>query len=221
MQTRRMKWVPIGISTAVLVLLSASTQDPSQTNLQPADEVRGLVDGNTDFAGDVFRNLKASDSNLAFSPYSLSSVLAVVQAGAKGQTESQITAACHFPTNQAERTSALAIIRSELAAAGKSRGVQLVSATGLWAQKDYSLDGNFLDFIQKQHGAEVRMVDYAASPDAAVRTINDWLKTHTKGKIPHAISRDSVTPSTRLIVANAIYFKGQWANRFDPGATRK
>jgi serpin B len=216
-----MKWVPIGISLAMLVLLSAGTQDSSQTNLQPEDEVRGLVDGNTDFAGDVFRNLKASDANLAFSPHSLSSVLAVVQAGAKGQTDSQITSVCHFPTNQAERTSALAIVRSELATAGKSRGVQLVSATGLWAQKYYSFDVNFLDFIRKQHGTEIRMVDYAASPDAAFRSINDWVKKQTKGKIPDGISRESVTPATRLIVANAIYFKGQWAKRFDPGATRK
>ena len=215
-----MKWIPLGIALASLVLISAGTTDSPRISASVPPELQPFVGGNLEFAADLLPKLQARDGNLALSPYSLAAVLAVAQAGAMGQTASEITAACHFPASQTQLATSVSRVRSQLDAICKSGSVQLNSATGLWAQKDYGFEESFLKLARETHGAEIQTVDYVRSTGTVLNQINAWIKKNTRGKITGGIPASSVTPDTRLVVANAIYFKGQWASRFDRNATR-
>lgn len=221
MKSRRTRWIPLGLALASLVLLAAGTMEPIRIELCPSPELRPFVGGSLDCAAELLPKLKTQTGNLVFSPYSLASVLAVAQTGARGKTAEQITHSCHFSTNQAEHLAALARVRKELAAHGKRGSIQLNSATGLWAQKDYDFEKDFVNLVRREHGAEVEFVDYVNSAGAVADQINSWIKKNTKGKITGGISRRSVTSGTRMIVANAIYFKGDWASRFERNVTHQ
>jgi len=213
------KWLPLGLALASLVMLSAGTNQPSRVRTSPP-ELHSLVKGNTDFATELFTKLEMPGKNVAFSPYSLVSALAVAQAGAKGATESQISGVCHFPANRTEQLTSLGQVRRALVAVGTDPGIELSSATGLWAQKEYGFDKDFLTDVREKLGGSVRFVDFNLSANAAVGQINSWVEANTRGKIKEGISQDSITPATRLIIANAIYFKGEWSSRFNRNATQ-
>jgi len=214
-----MKWVPLGIALASLLLIAAGTSDSPRISISPPPELQPFISGNTDFAAELFPRL-ATDGNLVFSPYSLASVLAVAQIGARGETESQITRVSRFPTNRTQQATSLARIRKRFEVIGKDRHIQLSSSTGVWLQKDYGFEENFLSLARKEHGAEISAVDFKGSSGAVLGQINKWIEKNTQGKLSGAVPGNSVTPETRLIMANAIYFKGQWASRFSKSATR-
>jgi serpin B len=119
-----------------------------------SEETRKVVAGNNAFALDLYRQLKGTEGNLFYSPYSISECLAMTCAGARSNTEAQIARVLHFGTNLDHE--AFAELRNELDRAQQRRGIELSIANGLWASTSYPMLPAFLDIVRTQHGAAVK-----------------------------------------------------------------
>jgi serpin B len=211
---------PTALLMAASLLLLAGGYGRYERLLQPPAYLEPFVAGNTAFAFELHRSLAAPGGNLIFSPYSVTAAMALAQSGARGATEQQIAATLHFPSPP-ELRSALAGIRASLAEADQQKHIELVTATGLWAQQDYGFESDFLQRARQAFDAEVQLVDFASRSAALRGQINSWVSRQTRGKIVEALPPRMPSADTRLMFVNTLYFKGQWASRFSRAHTRK
>lgn len=192
-------------------------------NRLPAGEmsvVKQLSEGNVGFAVNLYQDVISGDENLFFSPYSLSSALAMTYTGARGETATEMAATLHFNLPAAELPSAFAALDQRLVAIGKEKKVALNLANSLWLQRGYHFRKEFLETGRKSFGAELAEVDFARDTEGARVRINKWVAGQTADKIPELLGRKVLTPLTTLVLCNAIYFKGDWATQFVPKATQ-
>jgi serpin B len=187
-----------------------------------APEVASVVAGNTEFALALYRREAGNAANLFFSPYSISSALAMTYAGARGQTEEQMARALRFRLPPAELPQAFAGIADRLGQIGQEQGktLALSVANCLWHERQYHFLESFLELNRKYFRAEIQAADFVHQPEVARAAINAWVERQTRDKIRDLLQRGQITPQTRLVLCNAIYFKGSWASKFDPKATR-
>jgi serine protease inhibitor len=178
-----------------------------------------VVQGNTAFALDLYAELKGTGKNLFFSPYSISTALAMTYAGARGHTAEQMAASLHFPMDPKQLHDRFASLQAGLAAIQERGRIELRIANSLWPQIDYVLLKEFLSLAVETYGALVAPVDYRY-PSAASEVINAWVEDETAGKITNLVSPSVLGSLTVLVLVNAIYFKGNWASQFDPASTR-
>ena len=215
-----MKRLPRVLLLACLACLCVGTMPSELPNGEIPPDLKPVVDGNTRFALELYAKLKESRENLFISPYSVSSALGIAYAGARGMTEQQMADVLHFPLDQNECHAAMAKIRKALVRSEKTRGIELNVANGLWPQKGHAFSRDFLRIAQKKYDAGIEYVDYRTSAGRARDRINDWIEQNTAHRIKNALSSGDVSPDTWLIIANAIYFKGEWASRFDKAQTK-
>jgi serpin B len=179
-----------------------------------------LVESNTVFALDLYGQLKHSPGNLFFSPYSITTCLAMTYAGARGETEKQMGRVLHIISeDQQGLHAAFAELQRQLGAAGQQKGIELKSANALWTQKGHPFLPEFLKIAQDDYGANVSQADFVKGAEAARSEINGWVAQKTKDKIKDILPPGSLTGITRLVLANAIYFKGAWAKPFNTHET--
>jgi len=183
-----------------------------------ADEA-AVVKGNNEFALDLYAQLRTHEGNLFFSPNSISTALAMTYAGARGQTAGEMAKTLHFTLEQDRLPAAYATLVKELNAEDQKRAYQLRVANALWGQKGYPFRADFLKITHDNYGAGLREIDFAAS-EAARRTINTWVEKETNDKIKDLIPSGVLSGDTRLVLTNAIYFKGKWARPFKKSQTR-
>jgi serpin B len=140
-------------------------------------------------------------------------------AGARGDTELQMAEVLHFtvPQNRLPRT--FAALNDELHTIQKKGRVQLSVANSLWPQKGYPFLPEYIRLLKRYYGTTVTPLDYGKSPEGARKTINDWIESKTHRKITDLIKPGVLNSLTRLVLANAVYFKGNWASQFDPKQT--
>jgi serine protease inhibitor len=184
-----------------------------------AHQTETLVEGNTAFALDLYARLSATPGNLFFSPYSISTCLAMTYAGARGNTETQMGQVLHFMQDQQKLHSSFGELQRQLAEARKQKGIQLDIANALWTQKGEPFLPAFLKIATDDYQANVNQADFGTSADAVTREINRWIAQKTENKIQDILAPRSLNVNTRLVLANAIYFKGAWASPFDKAAT--
>jgi len=191
----------------------------------PASDTKALVDGDTAFALDIYQKIKQGSDNLFYSPYSISSALAMTWAGAQGDTEKQMAAALHFTLPQDRLHTAFNALDQELkkrsqGAKGKDeKGFRLNIVNAIWGQKDYSFLPAFLDTLAQNYGAGLRVVDYRNAPEPSRVTINDWVAQQTEDRIKDLLPQGSITSLTRLVLTNAVYFNAAWLMPFDKALT--
>ena len=180
-------------------------------------KVEAIVKENTTFALDLYKALQEREENVFFSPYSISSALAMTYAGAKGETAQQMAQTLHFASEQLHAD--FCALATALKAAQQSAGISLKIANALYPQKNYPFLDAFLNLISQNYEAEVTALDYMQNPEAARNTINGQVAAQTEGKIQELIPAGELNDLTRLVLANAIYFKGDWAHPFECGKT--
>ena len=186
----------------------------------PSADAQLVAQGNTEFALALYQKLcKEEQGNVFFSPYSISTVLGMVWGGARGETAAQMEKALCFKLPQERFHAAASEIQTRLAAIQKTGGVRLAIANSLWPQKGYPYRQEFLDLCQKHYEVAVTPVDFLQESEVARTTINEWVKTKTKNLIPELLPVHSVNGLTRLVLVNAIYFKGTWRSPFKPALT--
>jgi len=195
----------------------------------PDSDLSRLVEGNSAFAFDLYRFLaeREGGENLFYSPYSISLALAMTYAGARGQTEAQMTEALRFRLAQEDLHAAFNALDQELAQRGEDaegkdeEGFRLNIANAIWGQEDYEFLSSFLDVLAENYGAGLRILDFAEAPEASRVAINEWISEQTEGRIEDLVPEGAIDPLTRLVLTNAIYFNAAWANPFQERATRE
>jgi serpin B len=187
---------------------------------QAEEDARAVVRGNTAFALSLYARLRGEPGNLFFSPYSISTALAMTYAGARGETADEMARTLAFPLGSERLHPAFAALRAEVARGGNKRGCQLSVANALWGQKGLGFRPEFLATTGTHYGAGLHEVDFAGAPEPARRTINAWVADRTRHKIPDLLQPGDVDADTRLVLTNAIYFKGLWDSPFKKRFTR-
>ncbi|HZL43612.1 MAG TPA: serpin family protein [Verrucomicrobiae bacterium] len=186
----------------------------------PAPSVQSVVNGNTEFALDLYQREKGSAPNLFFSPYSISSALAMTYAGAAGKTAGEMAHTLHFDQAGADLPRSFAAIDARFEEIQAGKRVELSVANSLWCQTGYPFTPAFLDVNKTSYHAELREVDFKSKSEATRKEINSWIERKTRDKIRDLLQPGQIDSATRLLLCNAIYFKGNWASQFDPKATR-
>jgi len=190
----------------------------------PEPQLVALANGHRAFALKLYESVRAGDGNLVFSPYSITAALSMTLAGARGETAKQMLQAMgqtgpDADLNAATNAMDLALMR---AVKGDGRGSdeqgRLSIANGLWVQEGEKLLPAYLDCLAENFGAGVGVLDFARQPDTASKTINDWVSHETQERITGLVSPAAVQQA-RLVLANAIYFKGFWSEPFKAAAT--
>jgi serine protease inhibitor len=184
------------------------------------DREEQIVAGNTAFACDLYQKLRTEKGNLFFSPHSISTALAMTYAGAKGQTGRQMAETLHLPRPEGQLHPAMAALQKSLASDPKASSYELHIANALWGQKGYKFLDGFLGTCEKHYGGGLETVDFVSDAGGARKTINAWVEKQTNEKIKDLIPAGVLNAMTRLVLTNAIYFKGQWETEFDKKATR-
>lgn len=185
-----------------------------------ASTERALVGGNSAFGLALYRELSSAEGNLFFSPYSLSIAFAMAYAGAAGTTERQMAATMRFSLSQERLHRAFADLQGKLEKAQKQGDVELRLASSLWPDKEYPLREAFLDRVETEYKTEITAVDYAEETEKARQSINRWVEERTEDKIKQLVGPGVLDESTRLVLANAVYFKGAWRSPFDERRTQ-
>ena len=206
----------VSIIVAVTFFLSSSSIF-AKTN----SDLQTIIKGNSDFGFDLYQRLKGEKGNLFFSPYSISTALAMTYAGARGQTEKEMAEVLHFSLEQEPLHSSFSKLQSELNAIQNKGYVKLSIANSLWAQEGYHFLDTFFNLNKKYYGAGLNFVDFEKETEAARKTINIWVKDKTQQKIKELIKPGMVDSLTTLVLCNAIYFKGNWLVQFDKKRTKK
>ena len=181
---------------------------------EPNTPLEALVRDNTVFALDLYRQLRTLEGNLFFSPYSISTALAMAFAGARENTERQMAQTLHFTLDQERLHPAFAELRENIQQAGD---IKLSQANSLWPQEGHPFLPAYLSLIERHYGISITAVDYTneTTRQAACKTINAWVQEKTEGRISNLISEANLDELTRLVLTNAIYFKGRWKNEFE------
>jgi serpin B len=180
-------------------------------------ELRSVADSNNEFAVALKKRLNSRAGNQFFSPASISTALAMVYAGTAGETRQQMAAALHLEL-------AGESLQDGYAALGKllnrdNADYRLKMANRLWGARNYPFQPPFLATTREKYGAELAQLDFAASEQAR-DTINTWVAEQTNDKIQNLIPPGLLNELTRLVLTNAIYFKGSWDEQFRKNQTR-
>jgi serpin B len=156
---------------------------------------------NVSGAFDLYQVLSKKEGNLFFSPYSISLALAMTYAGAMSETEREMADTLHFTLSQERLHEALNALDILLESRGEGTG-----------DDDPGFRLNIANAI-------LGLLDYVGDPEGSRQIINDWVSDQTEGKIKDLIPPGVIDATTRLVLANAIYFKANWAHQFDEGDT--
>ncbi len=206
------------LTVVAIVCALIPTLDAGAETLSDAE--KELAENNTRFALDMFAQLKEEDGNLFFSPYSISTALAMTYAGARGDTETQMADALHFDLEQPDLHPAFGSLAARIEEAQREGEIMLNIANSLWPQKDYEFRSEYTNLLEKHYNAPVQPVDYINATEAAREAINAWVEEETREKITDLIAPGALDQLTRLVLVNAIYFKGDWKMQFEEDNTK-
>ncbi|ESO03166.1 hypothetical protein HELRODRAFT_174066 [Helobdella robusta] len=184
-------------------------------------DLQTLGSSNAAFGVDLYQKLSSENpgENLFFSPISLLFALAITLLGAKEKTEAQIKSVLnleHIPNGQLHQGFA-DLMNHFQTPNGKW---ELNIANKLYGEQTAKFLSEFVEDSKKFYGAGLEPVDFVGSSDKVTSLINEWVERQTKNKIKHLIPRNVLNALTRLVVVNAIYYKGAWKNQFRKGNTK-
>lgn len=206
-----------GIGGLLLAVNAKEKEQPA------AEEIEKVVSGNGEFAIELYSKLSESDSNnnLFFSPYSISTALAMTFGGARGETERQMAEVLHFTLEQKKLHTVFGYLEKQLNEGGKKGIYELSVANALWGQKGEPFLKGFLELVENFYGGGLTQLDFSTLQTAedARNIINAWIEKKTKEKIKELIAKKQVDGAI-LVLTNAIYFKGKWAIEFDKKDTK-
>jgi serpin B len=202
-------------------------RSPLARERAPSDQgLATLAAGNRAFAFELLHELAkpSPGKNVAFSPYSAATALAMAYVGARGTTASEMQKALHFDLEQPALHEAFNAVDLALAtraqqAVGKGQlPFRLQVTNALWPQRGLAIVPAFLDTLAVHYGAGLYLLDYS-DPEAARGTINAFIADHTEQRIPELLPPDSIASNVKLVLTNAVYFTASWATPFDEKST--
>lgn len=185
----------------------------------PRREGMEMVEANNMFAIDLYREYMKDAGNIFFSPYSITTALQMTYEGAREKTAEEMEQVLHLPANDAVRRQESMSLYNELNKGDKE--YMFSTANALWAQQDYQFLPQYFALVEEYYGGKVTNLDFVSKTEESRQTINTWVEEQTNDKIKDLIPPGVLDPLTRLVLTNAIYFKGEWVRQFDPEKTQK
>ncbi|WP_299453976.1 serpin family protein [uncultured Microscilla sp.] len=177
------------------------------------------VKGNNQFAIKLYNQLNSDpQKNVFVSPYSISSALAMTYAGAKGTTAQEMANVLHLPANSVHQD--FKSLNTHLNNFN-TKGLQLSIANALWGEKSIKFLKTYLGLAQNAYQARLAQLNFKQQPEKSRLIINKWVEDKTQDKIKNLIPKGIINKATRMVLTNAIYFKGQWKYKFKKSQTRK
>lgn len=205
-----------GIVFAVLCITNKKAATPNippkvASNLPSGEGQQYLAEANSQFAFDLYNKLDESENNLFYSPYSISSALAMVYEGVKGETANQIKDVFYFPETAKLRTGYQQMYQD---INKTDKEYELNTGNAIWPATNFNIKSDYVNVIKDSYGGVVYPLDYSQTKESA-DTINNYISKQTKDKINNLISEDAIDPiATKIILTNAIYFKADWLYQF-------
>ncbi len=174
--------------------------------------VKQVVNANNQFAIELYQQInkqaKQAENNVFFSPYSLSTAMAMLYAAAEGETKQQIQKTFHYPTPAILNPNSAALYNQFKK---PNPNYELSTVNDLWMRQGLSPNQTYLDTVKRYYGGQVTNLDFASRPEPSRQTINKTIANHTKQMIPELLAKESIKPSTSAVLTNAVYFKSEWA----------
>ncbi len=178
--------------------------------------IKTVIDANNQFALDYYQKLKSrNEDNIFFSPFSISNALVMVYEGANGKTAEEIRSTFYFPIENNQRQEQYA----DLLKKTNKEGSGIHSANALWIQKGYEISSDYLKSVENYYGGRANNLDFRDDAEGSLKEINSWVSEQTNGMIKSVLSE--LKPEVKLILTNAIHFKGEWVEKFDKASTEE
>lgn len=194
--------------------LSRSTRD---NTISPEKIAAGI----NQFGIDLLRQIAGQDlQNTFYSPFSISSALAMSYAGARGNTADEMQKVLHYGPQKPAFHAVYGTLIGGLQSVDDSSFTVNV-ANALWVQKDYTLRKQYLEIVKEFYRSEAREMDFTGDAEGSRQTINNWISERTKERIKDLVPAGSIDALTRLILTNAVYFNAEWMEHFNKQMTRK
>jgi serpin B len=218
----------IGVALITITLIPAiaafllfpypPTQPPKANDAGSTPEgIQEIVRANNQFAFKLYSELvKTETGNVFFSPYSIFSALSMTYEGARGLTADEMKALFNFPESNVLRPNFAAVYNRINEA---SQNYELRTGNALWVQKDYPFLQNYLKTVEEYYGGKAAVLDFINKAEESRQTINTFIEEQTNHKIKDLIPPGVLNELTRLVLTNAIYFKGDWRIAFNESLT--
>jgi len=213
--------VALVTATAIYFLFPYEPKQPPKADDTGSTQqgIQEVVNANNKFTFDLYSELdKSEGGNIFYSPYSISAALAMTYEGARGQTANEIKSVFHFPESSTLRPNFAAIYN------GINKGTkdyELRTGNALWVQQDYPLLQDYTSRVESFYGGKAANLDFVGETEKSRQTINSFIEEQTNDKIKDLIPSGVLNSLTRLVLTNAIYFKGTWEWEFDKSDTRE
>ncbi|HOW36562.1 MAG TPA: serpin family protein [Candidatus Omnitrophota bacterium] len=178
-----------------------------------------VVNANNQFAFELYSKYKLKDGNIFYSPYSIFSALAMTYEGARGKTAEEMRAVFYFPQDAAVRRDSFQKMYQQINRGDKK--YKLSTANALWAQSDYKFLDDYFGLVDQYYGGKVTNLDFINEAEKSRLIINSWVEKQTNDKIKNLIPQGMIGRETRLVLTNAIYFKGLWLMPFNKKDTKE
>ncbi len=215
---------PVGTAGGIIaepaVTAVPTLAPPADTYGNLSDE-QAVVAANNRFAVDFYHTLANDtaqvDQNIFFSPSSISTAFTITAEGARGRTLDEIQNVFHLPADPWVRRNG----NSRVYAALKAPGADYIMSTAnaLYAEKTYRFLPEYLSVARKYYHANATNMDFIGHPEESRQFINRQVELQTRDRIHDLLSEHSIGSDTRLVITNAIYFKGMWDTAFDKART--
>ncbi len=207
----------VTIMAAVLFATSVLLPIPG---LAESADLETLGKGGTAFTMNLYRQLATKEKgNIFFSPYSISLALAMAYGGARGETATEMARVLGFTLPPDRLHPALAELSQHLEKVGNEAGQTFSVANAAWLNTSLKVQPEYLKLIGDYYSNELRQLDFCKATRAQ-KTINDWVAQKTRDHIKDLIPDGVLTCDTMLVLTNAVYFLGEWADKFDLKQTK-
>lgn len=172
----------------------------------------------SDFGIDLYKQTASQGQNMVISPFSISPTLSMVGLGAKGETQQQMSKTLHSNLGSKQHYKQMGELLQHMQ---EHKQVEICITNRLWLEQTYKVLRRYRRKLDRYFDAEVQLLNFKQQPEMGRSTINTTIKDDTKGYITELLPHGSITPTTSLVLTNAIYFKGKWAKEIKPDQTKR
>jgi serpin B len=200
--------------------VDAPTQFPEYAAVS-RETLDAAVAGQNELAGAIYAHVAGdAQGNFAFSPSSIALAFGMTYGGARNDTATQMAAALRYKLPQTDLHAAYGtLLRGWNDDAGGKRPYTLAVANRLFGEQSFDFRDAFLGLTADHYQAELERVDFIRAPESARMRINGWVGDRTQERITNLIPEGAVKTNTRLVLTNAVYFKGNWKQAFPKSDT--
>ena len=201
------------------VITSFRASRAMSVDISDSESMRSLASATEMFSRSLFKEMakeKTGDDNLLMSPYSASLVLSMATSGAGGDTKTEMMRGLRLPDTETAGSGWSQVIP----ALRSNENFTLESANAAFTMKDFDILASYRESLHNIFHSDISPVNFG-EPEEAAQTINSWVSDMTNKKIDKLIEKDMVNGNTRLVLVNALYFKGDWEKQFDKKNTAK